>query len=50
VIVLFRGPALNHGIDLNPICIDSLTFDNQVTVTVTVTVKVKEKALVQLKH
>jgi hypothetical protein len=44
VIVLFHEPALNHGIDLNPICIDSLTFDNQVTV------KEKVKALVQLKH
>jgi len=38
--VLFREPAPRYGIDLNPICIDSLTFDNQV----------KVKALVQLKH
>jgi hypothetical protein len=29
VIVLFHEPALNYGIDLNPTCIDSLTFDNQ---------------------
>jgi hypothetical protein len=40
VIVLFHEPAPMLGIDQNPICIDLLTFDNQV----------KVKALVQLMH
>jgi hypothetical protein len=44
VIVLFHEPAPMLGIDQNPICIDLLTFDNQVKV------KVKVKALVQLMH